>query len=54
MRIQLSQGCDHSGISHTFHINGVDIMLLHFLKYEIQLAPAIIITVELPFLIYLS
>ena len=47
MGIELGQGCHHSSVSHTLHVNCIDIILLHLLKNEIELSPSVIVSVKL-------
>lgn len=47
MGIKLGQSRHYCSIGHTLHIDGIDIVLLHLLKYQIELSPAIVVSVEL-------
>ena len=47
MRIELGQRRNNSSISHGLHINGIHIIPLDFLQYQIQFPPTVVITVEL-------
>ncbi len=46
MRIQLLKRGYYSSIRHTLHIYSVDIILLHFLKNQIQFTPTLIVSVK--------
>ena len=47
MRIQFCQSSHNGGICHSFHVYGVDIVLLHFLQDEVKLTPTVVVTVKL-------
>ena len=47
MRIQFCQSSYNGCVCHSFHIYSIDIVLLHFLKDEVELAPTVVVSVKL-------
>ena len=47
VRIQFCQRSSHSCVCHSLHLDGIHIVLLHLLKDEVQLSPAVVVAVEL-------
>ena len=47
MGIELGQCSHHSRVRHTLNIDGIDIVLLYLLKYEIECPPPVVVSVKL-------
>ena len=47
MGIQFREGCNDCSVCHALHVEGVHIVLLNLLQDEVELAPAVVVSVEL-------